>query len=277
MICDTMLSFSRKYALAVAWLIPALAAGQSEPAEKNPFRREPEAFETGKQLYQQRCAVCHGQDARGSMAANLRRARTVVGAEDRALFKVIRNGIPGTEMPSQDLPQDQIWRIVTYLHGIARPGLRPPLPGDTERGAKLFIERGCRSCHMIDGKGGFRGPDLSSIGAQRTAEEIRRAVVEPDAEVAEGFRQAEVMTGDGKKISGLIKNEDTFSLQIQRKDGSFVSLPRAEIREVRRIDGSLMPRKPAAELEASELQDLLAYLDRQRRPFVPDASGFNNY
>ena len=35
-------------------------------------------------------------------------------------------------------------------------------------GAKLFYEKGCEFCHMVDGQGGKRGPDLSKVATRMT-------------------------------------------------------------------------------------------------------------
>lgn len=256
------------------WLLPVLCCAAAAAAD-NPLARDPEAFEAGRTLYLQRCAVCHGQDAKGSMAADLLRSRVVARGPDQGLFRIIREGIPGTEMFAHDIPDDAIWRIVAYLHGLARPGDRPPLPGDPERGARVFVDAGCAGCHTAGGEGGFFGPDLSSIALQRTAEDIRRSVVDPGAAAAEGFRAVFVVDSAGRSVSGLLRNEDTFSLQILTRDGEHVSLLKSEVRS-RRDDGTPMPGN-AETLSAEDLRDLLAFLDRQRRPFVPDDSGFGNY
>ena len=34
-------------------------------------------------------------------------------------------------------------------------------PGDPRRGARLFVEKGCATCHSVKGKGGKIGPDLT--------------------------------------------------------------------------------------------------------------------
>ena len=252
-----------------------LAAAATLSAADNPLARHPEAFSAGRELYLERCAVCHGQDATGSMAANLIRSRVVASGRDQALFDMIRKGIPGTEMFAHEIPDDSIWRIVTFLHGLARPGDRPPLPGDPARGRELFVQTGCRGCHAVQGRGGFLGPDLSSIALQRTADAIRSAVTEPNATVDTGFRRINVVSKDGRRADGVLRNEDSFSLQVLTREGEHLSFDQSEIAS--RTDGDSPMPAAAAKLSAADLRDLLAFLDRQRRPYVPDNSGFGNY
>jgi ubiquinol-cytochrome c reductase cytochrome b subunit len=42
------------------------------------------------------------------------------------------------------------------------------LPISQQKGAQVFQYRGCRACHAIDGSGGHKGPDLTSIGNKMT-------------------------------------------------------------------------------------------------------------
>lgn len=59
----------------------------------------------------------------------------------------------------------------------------------------LVAEFDCGACHVIAGAEGELGPDLSMIGATRDREFLRRALLDPDAEIAEGF-EPEMMPAD---------------------------------------------------------------------------------
>ena len=264
--------------VACGGLLAAAYAQTAPPAAKNPLTRNPQAVRAGRGLYLERCAVCHGQDAAGSMAASLVRSRTVMRGSDAALFQVISKGFPGTQMPPQtDLEPRKIWQIVAYLHSVARPGLQPPLPGDAAAGRKVFAGAGCAGCHQVEGKGGFLGPPLDSIAARKTSARIRNDVLEPDAEIAEGYRAAAVVTRGGGRIEGILKNEDTFSVQILTPGGRFHMLDRREIAELQKPAQSAMPRDYRGRLSGEQLQNLLAYLDRLRDPYIPIPRGFRNY
>ncbi len=263
--------------LAGAVLLAA-AFGQTETSEsKNPLTRNPDAVRAGRGLYLERCAVCHGQDAKGSMAANLVSSRTVRGS-DAALFEVISEGFPGTEMPPQaDLVPQRIWQLVTYLHSLARPGLQPPLPGDAEAGRKIFESAGCAGCHQVDGSGGFLGPPLDSIAARKTSDQIRNDVLNPDAVLPAGYETVAALTRGGDRVEGILKNEDTFSVQILMRDGRFRLLDRRDIAELRKPLQSAMPRDYRSKLSGGQLRNLLAYLDRQRDRYIPIQRNFSNY
>jgi len=245
-------------------------------AAGNPLARDSAAVAAGGARFLERCAVCHGQDAKGGQAANLVRAPIVVRGEDDALFDVIRKGLPGTAMPPQSsLSDEALWQLVSFLHNLARPGEQPPVEGDVTAGAKLFRDRGCFGCHVVDGGGGFLGPGLDSIATRMTTEEIRVAILNPSANVADGYRRITVRTKDGRQVEGLLKNEDTVSVQALAADGSFALFRRSEIENVERPTSSIMPAPTG--LTAEQVQDLLAFLDRQRDPFVPFDRGFENY
>ena len=245
-------------------------------AAENPLARDAAAVAAGRAAFLDRCAVCHGHDAKGGQAANLVRARAVVRGSDEALFRIVREGFPGTAMPPQvDLNDEGVWQLVSYLHNLARPGEQPPVDGDAAAGEALFRSRGCISCHVVDGGGGFLGPGLDSIASRKRTEEIRADILDPDAVVPGGYRRVIIQTKDGRRLAGLLKNEDTFSIQALTSEGEHLLLDRREIASVDKPSGSPMP-KPAAFTD-QEIQDLLAFLDRQRDPFLSFERGFDNY
>ena len=265
-------------AFALTTALPAPLPAQADSAIGNPLGRDPAAVEAGDALFHERCAVCHGQRAQGAMAADLVRTRTVTRGTEAALFRLIRRGIPGTEMPPQpDLEDNRIWQIVTYLRALALPGQQPPLEGDPEAGRTVFRQAGCESCHLVDGTGGYLGPPLDSIAVRKTSEQIRADVLEPDATLAEGFETVIAESSDGRKIDGILKNEDTFTLLVLAASGDVVTLRRDRLRSVTKPGRSRMPADYSTRLSAEDLGNLLAFLDRQRDPFVPVRRGFGNY
>jgi quinoprotein glucose dehydrogenase len=113
---------------------------------------------------------------------------------------------------------------------------------------------------MIRGRGGLIGPDLSDIGASRSLEKLKQSLEDPDASVALGFRQVSAVTLGGRRISGVAKNNSSYSIQIQDAAGQFHLLMKRDLRELVHQKSSLMP-KPS--LSETEMQNLLAFLSRQ--------------
>src|SRR5215475_3134710 len=138
-------------------LAVSAAAAQQTPAPQSEAVR-------GSALFQLRCADCHGVDAKGVHGPDL----TVLfanGATEDRVFQTIRRGVPGTEMPSSNAPEDEIRAIVAYLRTLvtAPTGV---VRADTAHGEQVFAAS-CSSCHRVNGRGGALGPDLSRIGAGR--------------------------------------------------------------------------------------------------------------
>ena len=65
---------------------------------------------------------------------------------------------------------------------------------------------------------------------------------------------------DGKKLTGLTRNEDNFSLQLQTIDGAFYSIAKSDLQEVQRSTQPLMPTDYGSRLNRTELDDLVSYL-----------------
>ena len=99
----------------------------------------------------------------------------------------------------------------------------------------------------------------------------------PSSEVLEGYRSVTARTAGGEPTAGLLKNADTFSIQILRRDGTYSLLDRREVTELTAEEDSVMPADYEQRLSGHQLQNLLAFLDRQRDAFVTIVRGFQNY
>src|SRR3954453_12456953 len=124
----------------------------------------------GERAFKQTCANCHGPDGDQIQGIDLGRGRFRRPMSDADLVRTIRTGIPNTPMPATQMSEEQASKIVAYLRSRAATVSTASLVGDTTRGQALFDAKGaCASCHRVNGAGSRVGPDLSSIGATRSA------------------------------------------------------------------------------------------------------------
>ena len=227
-------------------------------AQQNPYASR-EDIRAAEPNYQLHCAFCHGRGDDG-MAANLKSPRLPHAPSDAAMFQVIQNGIPGTDMPPAiGLSDKEAWQLVAYVRAMARTAAER-VPGDAGRGEQLFWGKGnCGSCHMVAGRGGRQGPDLSDVGAKRSPANLRQSLVDPEAAIAGGFVLVNLTTKDGKKITGARLNENTFSIQVRDFSDKFHSLRKSDLAELKtELGKSTMPSYKG--MSAQELDDLVAYL-----------------
>ena len=216
----------------------------------------------GRQVFESRCAGCHGLDGRGGeRAPDIATRTSVQERSDAALSRIIHDGVPTAGMPAFGaLDADAIRSLVRYLRMLQGKADGPAVAGNFENGSAIFFGKGrCSECHTIEGKGGFLGSDLSGFGASRSTEEIRNAIIKPNREGRLGGSVV-VTTRDGSKHSGLVRNEDNFSLQLQTRDGGFLLLAKDELADIARSSESLMPSDYGSTLAPRELNDLMAFL-----------------
>jgi quinoprotein glucose dehydrogenase len=134
--------------------------------------------------------------------------------------------------------------------------------GDAALGRSLFFTRSslsCVRCHKVGSTGGEVGPNLSSLGTQKTREYLLEAIVAPNATVAQGFETVVILDEEGKTISGILKSEDDASLTLMDAQGSLVKISKDSIEE-RKKGQSSMPVDLLKYLNKRELRDLVAYL-----------------
>jgi putative heme-binding domain-containing protein len=205
------------------------------------------------------CAVCHGVNGRGGRGGpELVSGRWKHGGKDADLARTISQGVPGTEMPafSVRFNPEQIAALVAYVRSLASPADAVEISGNVDNGRRIFSGKGgCSSCHMVAGRGGVLGPDLTNIGGERSPVSLKESIVSPSSNIASGFHGVRV-TKDGKTVQGIRKNEDNFTVQVF--DGErYFSYDKSEAMRVEQIKESLMP---ASSLAAAEVNDVVVYL-----------------
>jgi mono/diheme cytochrome c family protein len=145
-------------------------------------------------------ARCGGREPGKDCKAYLWEALTEPGAYLVAGFENI--------MPDmrRQLPEDQLWAVIAFLESqggqvtvtgadlksAASAGSAAPAASTastTTDPRQLLQENACLGCHAIDGAGPPIGPPFDGIGSRRTTDAIRRSILDPDAEVAQGFEQ----------------------------------------------------------------------------------------
>lgn len=241
----------------------ALAQARTEHAT-NPLAGQAPAVRQGQNIYRGRCAVCHGIDAKGYRGSDLTSGDWVHGGSDRQIFATITTGVAGTEMPGNtSLSEDEVWMLVAYLRTLSAPGGPVAERGDAARGEELFWAAGganCGRCHMIGARGGRLGPNLSRIGASRSASALEREIRSPGEVIPIGFETITVTTREGRKIRGVRKNEDTFSVQVMTAAEDILSFAKPDVTVDTEPLRSLMPGYGPERVSDRDLHDMVRYL-----------------
>src|SRR5229473_2834179 len=98
--------------LGALLLLPAGATAQT----RSPSAAASNDIATGQRIFDAQCAWCHGAGGTGGTGPDLRRATLRHAASDATLVEIVRNGIPGTEMPSfsSALTDNMAWQTAAY-------------------------------------------------------------------------------------------------------------------------------------------------------------------
>jgi putative heme-binding domain-containing protein len=251
-----------------------LAAAPAQAAQA--ARPSPETLQQGRSIYNRSCTMCHGQDGTaGDRGPALAARRRYLRTTERDLFDAIKNGISGTLMPASPLPDADISKMVAWIRSLRATAIDNPSDGDIAHGQRIFDTSGrCRECHMLNGRGGILGPDLSNVAGERSLAFLREALTQPKPHIPPGYQPVRVVTTAGKSVEGILRNEHNFSLQVLGKDGGLHLLSREEIKEIEYGSQSLMPANYDQTLSAGEFRDLLAFLSRQgRQPVGGESAG----
>jgi putative heme-binding domain-containing protein len=137
--------------------------------------------------------------------------------------------------------------------------------GDPYEGRKLF-NMSCGLCHKLFGQGGQIGPDLTPY-KRDDLDTMLLNVVNPSAEIREGYENYIVSTKDGRTLSGFLADKDNRVVVLRGVDGVNILLPQDQIAEMKPTGVSLMPVGLVNALNEQQVRDLFAYL-RSTQPLV---------
>jgi putative heme-binding domain-containing protein len=221
---------------------------------------------TGRNEFRRMCSSCHAT----STATNQRKAVTGWTA---TVNDMVTRGAQGT-------PSD-VEKVIVYLSsnfGADKPLVKqetvaaeqtPSLSaGETTKARDIILANGCLSCHSMRGEGSYIGPDLGDIGAHRTAEQIRTAIVSPPQIVQPENRGIRIVTKSGQTINGRILNQDAITVQFIDSSRILRSFKQADLEECTILDQNPMPSY-TGKLSDEDLVLLVKYFSSLKEPNSP--------
>jgi putative heme-binding domain-containing protein len=176
-------------------------------------------------------------------------ARKLTVHREARIAELVKKHFGNIEGGTTAQMQEQIARLGDTIRGGS---------GSPYGGKKLFATN-CAKCHTLFGQGGQIGPDLTSYKRDDVGNMLIN-VVNPSAEIREGFETYQAQTEDGRVVSGFLVERDNQVIVLRTAEGQTVSLEQGEIEELAAQRKSLMPEGVLAKLSDQDVRDLFAYL-----------------
>ncbi|MCH7705974.1 MAG: c-type cytochrome [Chloroflexi bacterium] len=200
--------------------------------------------------------------------------------------------MPFVYLPPIALQPDEIRAVITYLQtqgGEVDPGAidlpnvileaaasgggeQQPfsayLEGDPLVGESLFFDSdfpACSQCHTFDGQGGEVGPELTEEAGVRTLQYIIESILLPSEKIASGYEPVLVLTKDGERINGVLRNEDDTSITLVTREGEEITIAKSNIDRRDDDQPSIMPDNFGELLSVDQLHDILAFLQSRQQ------------
>jgi mono/diheme cytochrome c family protein len=163
--------------------------------------------ENGRTLFVKQCGTCHvlkeggtAGEAGPDLDAAFKAARKT-GMDSDTIEGVVESQIGNPRFTEPDSPAympanlvegDDAKDVAAYVAEYAGvPGVEPPIPPDAGPGAEVFLSQGCGSCHTLaalpDIATGTVGPDLDEVIPGQNPQDIEQSIVDPQANVTQGF------------------------------------------------------------------------------------------
>jgi putative heme-binding domain-containing protein len=177
----------------------------------------------------------------------------------------------GATQQGVGMTEEEIWQVISYIRSVQVKTSAAPA-GNSAHGKELFNgSAACATCHMIEGKGGRLGPDLTAAGSSRSIDYLVDSVRNPSRRLAQGISEAmkefaqeyesvTVVDAGGQKFQGVVLNEDNFTMQMLDTREQLHLFEKTKLRSLDKSRESLMPKYDEKMLPEKDLQDIVAYL-----------------
>ncbi|MFT4863395.1 MAG: putative heme-binding domain-containing protein [Pseudohongiellaceae bacterium] len=235
-------------------LLPVLAKGQ----EISDHQYSSEMVATGLRVYNQQCALCHGPEGDLVDGIDLSVGLFRNAQSDEDLSQVISSGAAGGRMPAFSLSSEELSGVIAFIRaGFDPDGVAVKL-GNPVRGKLLFAGKGqCADCHRVNGVGPYTAPDLTSIGARRSAASLQRSLIDPATALLPINRPVRLVTRTEETVTGRRLNEDTYTVQLVDSNNQLRSFIKTDLVS---YEISSAPSKGPTALNSDEVADVLGYL-----------------
>jgi PQQ-dependent dehydrogenase (methanol/ethanol family) len=227
-----------------------------------------------EQLFNQTCAACHGAGGTGGdRAPPLVNSPHLRSLPDERIKAIIHEGTPGGMPPFGGLPETELARLAAFIRSNNVSAARSAPAQNIAAGERIFFGTGaCSQCHMVGGRGGVNGPDLSSIALRSSEAEIERMLDDPTSQIGvkttswcpgwafcpdTQWAVVDVLLRDGTSLRGFARNRGEHDLQLQTLDGKIRLLTENDYVSIAPEAQSFMPPFHG---NADDKRDLLDYL-----------------
>lgn len=257
----------RKFSILIAAATLMASATSDRAAEEH-------SFDVAMAEFESNCAGCHGAGGGGGdRAPALSNNPDLRRLDAGEIANIISRGTP-RGMPSfASMPPERVARIAVWLKSMNDSALHAAPPEQVAAGEKVFFGAGgCSGCHMVKGRGGVNGPDLSDVAVRSTLKEINTWLDDPTSLMGVKslsvcpfwafcpdfqWAVADVTLRNRTILRGFVRNQTEHEVVLQTLDGRFHLLDESEFIAVTRERQSYMP---ILHVSAEQRHDLLAYL-----------------
>ncbi len=182
--------------------------------------------------------------------------------KDHKLAALVTKHFPRQAAITDTDARKEIDRIKAIVTGAGKQG--EPV-GNPYVGRKLYLQR-CGACHTLYSEGGRIGPDLTPY-QRDDLNTMLVSIINPSAEIREGFENMLVETKDDRRVSGFFVDRDEHVVVLRGLDGQNVTIKQNNVDHIRSMGSSLMPAGLLMGLNDQAIRDLFAYL-RSAQPIA---------
>ncbi len=235
-------------------LLPAVTLAQ----EISDHQYSSDMIATGLSVYNQQCALCHGPSGDLVDGINLSLGLFRNAQSDEDLRQVISSGAAAGRMPAFSLRDEELSGVIAFIRAGFDPDGVAVKIGDPLKGKLLFDGKGqCADCHRVNGVGPYTAPDLTSIGARRSAASLQRNLIDPATALLPINRAVRLVTRSEETVTGRRLNEDTYTVQLIDSNNQLRSFIKDQLVS---YEISQSPSKAPTTLNSNEVADVVAYL-----------------